>query len=94
MSCTDCTDVYVGPLWLRDIYLPKDPDVAMEFSGELYLKYVAFGLLISGMDQHGKALIFTSAILLSQPQLVHKHHLPPRVIPSENLYIRLAVDLC
>lgn len=41
-QCIYCKDVYVGLIWLRVIYLPKDHDVTIEISGEIYLKYVAF----------------------------------------------------
>lgn len=43
-QCTYCKDVYVGLICLRVIYLPKDHDVTLEISGEIYLKYVAFYL--------------------------------------------------
>lgn len=43
-QCTYCKDVYVGLICLRVIYLPKDHDVTLEISGEIYLKYVAFCL--------------------------------------------------
>lgn len=46
--CIYCTDVYVGPLCLRVIYLPKDHDVdSGKFQVNIYWKYVAFFLCLS-----------------------------------------------
>lgn len=72
-QCTYCKDVYVGLIWLRVIYLPKDHNVTLEISGEIYLKIcsILFVTLavIKAKDQHRKVfLVFTSAILLFQSQ--------------------------
>lgn len=74
--CTYCKDVYVGLIWLRVIYLPKDHDVTMEISGEIYLKYVAFSLSLwqSLSQRTNTGFVFTSAILLFQSQ--QGHNLP------------------
>lgn len=55
-QCTYCKDVYVGLIWLRVIYLPKDHNVTLEISGEIYLKICSILfvtlVVIEATDQH------------------------------------------
>lgn len=61
-QCTYCKDVYVGLIWLRVIYLPKDHNVTLEISGEIYLKIcsILFVTLavIKAKDQHNVFFCF------------------------------------